>query len=299
MESRMKFAALFFSMTAVSAMLPAHAQISVRDDVGNTVKLAAPAKRIVSLSPHITEILYAAGAGKQVVAAVEYSDYPEEAKQLPRVGGYSRLDLEAVVAQKPDLVIAWQSGNAKAGVEKLKALGIPVFLSQPNNIEDVAGNLERFGELSGNEKTAVEAATRLRARLALLKRQYSAKPTVRVFYQVWEKPLMTVNAKQIISDVIRLCGGENVFADLGPISPTISVEAVLAANPEVITVGGMGSKHPEWVEPWKQWPRITAVQRGNLFFIDPVLIQRHTPRLLDGAEVMCKQLEEARGRRPQ
>ena len=276
----------------------AHAEISVRDDIGNIVKLAAPAKRIVSLAPHVTEILYAAGAGKQVVAAVDYSDYPEEAKKLPRVGGYSRLDLEAVVAQKPDLIIAWHSGNAKAGVEKLKALGIPVFLSQPNSIEDVAGNLERFGELSGNEKTAREAATRLRARLAVLKQIYSGKPTVRVFYQVWEKPLMTVNSKQIISDVIRLCGGENVFADLGPISPTVSVEAVLAANPEAITVGGMGSKHPEWVEPWKQWPRITAVQRGNLFFIDPVLIQRHTPRLLDGAEVMCAQLEEARARRP-
>lgn len=291
----MKLALSLFALLFVS--LNSHAEISVKDDAGNTIKLAAPAKRIVSLAPHVTEILYAAGAAEQIVAAVEYSDYPEAAKKLPRVGGYSRIDLEAVVAQKPDLIIAWQSGNAKASISQLQSLGIPVFLSQPNSIEDVASNLERFGELTGKENTARAAAVRLRARLAVLKRLYSKLPTVKVFYQVWEKPLMTVNSKQIISDVIRLCGGENVFADLGPISPTVSVEAVLAANPEVISVGGMGSKHPEWLEPWKQWPRIMAVQRGNLFYIDPVLIQRHTPRLLDGAEIMCAQLDEARARR--
>lgn len=278
--------------------LNAAADIVVRDDMGNLVRLKAPAQRIVSLAPHVTENLFAAGAGAQVVAAPEYSDYPEAASKLPRVGGYSRLDLEAVVAQKPDLIIAWESGNAKASVDKLKALGIPIFITQPNSIEDVANNLERFGELSGNEAIARTAATRIRARLTVLRQTYSHRAPVRVFYQVWQKPLMTVSRKQIISDVIRLCGGENVFADLAPISPQVSVESVLAANPEVISVGGMGNRHPEWLEPWKQWPRITAVQRGNLFFIDPVLIQRHTPRMLDGAELMCAQLEEARSRRP-
>lgn len=278
--------------------LSAHADITVRDDTGAVVRLKVPAQRIVSLAPHVTENLFAAGAGAQIVAATEYSDYPEAAKKLPRVGGYSRLDLEAVVAQKPDLIIAWESGNAKASVAKLKALGIPLFITQPNSIEDVASNLERFGELSGHVAEARTAATRIRARLAVLRQTYSQRAPVRVFYQVWQKPLTTISSKQIISDVIRLCGGENVFADLAPISPQVSVEGVLAANPEAITVGGMGSSHPEWLEPWKQWPSITAVQRGNLFFIDPVLIQRHTPRLLEGAELMCTQLEEARRRRP-
>lgn len=278
--------------------LHAHADITVRDDTGAIVRLKAPAQRIVSLAPHVTENLFAAGAGAQIVAATEYSDYPEAAKKLPRVGGYSRLDLEAVVAQKPDLIIAWESGNAKASVAKLKALGIPLFITQPNSIEDVASNLERFGELSGHVAEARTAATRIRARLAVLRQTYSQRAPVRVFYQVWQKPLTTISSKQIISDVIRLCGGENVFADLAPISPQVSVESVLAANPEAITVGGMGSSHPEWLDPWKQWTNITAVQRGNLFFIDPVLIQRHTPRLLEGAELMCTQLEEARRRRP-
>lgn len=289
-----------YFLTALLCLPPllAHAEIAVRDDTGAVVRLKAPAQRIVSLAPHVTENLFAAGAGAQIVAATEYSDYPEAAKKLPRVGGYSRLDLEAVVAQKPDLIIAWESGNAKASVAKLKALGIPLFITQPNSIEDVASNLERFGELSGHVPEARAAATRIRARLAVLRQTYSQRAPVRVFYQVWQKPLTTISSKQIISDVIRLCGGENVFADLAPISPQVSVESVLAANPEAITVGGMGNSHPEWLEPWKQWPLITAVQRGNLFFIDPVLIQRHTPRLLDGAELMCAQLEEARRRRP-
>lgn len=277
----------------------AHAAIVVRDDAGSEIKLQAPAKRIVSLAPHVTETLYAAGAGDRIVATVEYSDYPEAAKKLPRVGGYSRIDVETVVSYKPDLVIAWQSGNAKATVEKIQALGIPVFLSQPNSIEDIATNLERFGQLTGTETIANAEAAKVRARLAALKQKYAGRPPIRVFYQVWEKPLMTINSKQIISDVIRLCGGENVFADLGAISPTVSVEAVLAANPEVITVGGMGDRHPEWIEPWRQWTHITAVQRGNLFFIDPMIIQRHTPRMLDGAELMCAQLDEARAKRPQ
>ncbi len=290
-----KLAILALTLLATASV---HAQISVRDDAGNIVKLAAPAKRIVSLAPHVTENLYAAGAGAQLVAATEYSDYPEAARKLPRVGGYSRLDLEAIVAHKPDLIIAWESGNASASIAKLKSLGIPLFITQPNSIEDVASNLERFGELSGHVTEARAAATRIRARLAVLRQTYSQRSPVRVFYQVWQKPLMTVSSKQIISDVIRLCGGENVFADLAPISPQVSVEGVLAANPEAITVGGMGSSHPEWLDPWKQWPHITAVNRGNLFFIDPVLIQRHTPRLLDGAEIMCAQLEEARRKRP-
>lgn len=287
-----------FLLGLLMSALSAQAEITVRDDTGQIIRLKSPAQRIVSLAPHVTENLFAAGAGAQVVAATEYSDYPEAARKLPRVGGYSRLDLEAVIAHKPDLIIAWESGNAKASISKLKTLGVPVFVTQPDSIDDVASNLERFGELSGHVAEARAAATRLRARLAVLRQTYSQRAPVRVFYQVWEKPLMTINRKQIISDVIRLCGGENVFADLGPISPQISEESVLAANPEAIIVGGMGTRHPEWLEPWKQWPRIMAVQRGNLFFIDPVLIQRHTPRLLEGAEQMCVQLEEARSRRP-
>jgi iron complex transport system substrate-binding protein len=276
---------------------PARAEIDVRDDTGASVRLKEPARRIVSLAPHVTETLFAAGAGGKVVGAVDYSDYPEAAQGIPRVGGYSKLDLEAIAALKPDLAVSWASGNSPAHIDKLRALGIPVYLAQPERIDDVAANLERYGELAGTQTTARAAAADYRKRLAELRTQYGTRPQVRVFYQIWKQPLMTVGGGQVISDAIRLCGGENVFADLKPLAPKVSIEAVLAADPEVIVASGMGEARPDWVDDWRQWPGMTAVKRDNLFFIPPDLIQRHTPRLVEGAARLCMQLETARGKR--
>ena len=262
------------------------------------VAVTPPASRIVSLAPHITELLYAAGAGSKLVGNVDYGDYPPEAKALPKVGGYTRLDLEAILALKPDLVIAWQSGNSPAALDKLKAMGIAVYVSQPDRIEDVAREIERFGVLAGTESVAYPAAAAFRARQAALAARFNHRPSVDVFYQIWKQPLMTVNDKQIISDVIRLCGGRNVFGSLPVLAPTVTVEAVIAANPEVIVASGMGDERPEWLDDWRRWKNLTAVQRDNLFFIPPQEIQRHTPRLLDGAEKLCRALEAARARRP-
>ena len=279
------------------AVTSAHAEVVVQDDTGAMVRLAQPALRIVSLAPHITETLYAAGAGERLVGAVEYSDYPEAAKKLQRIGGYSRLDLEAIAALKPDLAVGWASGNSPAHIEKLRALGIPVYLAQPERIDDVAANLERYGELAGTEAVARVAAASFRNRLAELRKQYSMQPKVRTFYQIWKQPLMTVGGAQVISDAIRLCGGENVFADLKPLAPKVTVEAVLAADPEVIVASGMGESRPEWLDDWRQWKTMTAVKRDNLFFVQPDIIQRHTPRLVEGAARLCAHLETARGRR--
>ena len=277
---------------------PAAATIAVRDDGGATLTLAQPARRIVTLAPHLAETLYAAGAGDALVGAVEYSSYPAAARNKPSVGGYSRLDLEAIVALKPDLVIAWQSGNSAAQIERLRALGLTVYLSQPRRIDDVAGEIERIGRLAGTEAVGDAAAARFRQRLAALRQRYGARPPVRTFYHIWQQPLMTVGGTQIISSVIALCGGENVFSKLPALAPTVSVEAVIAANPEAIVASGMGESRPEWLDDWKRWTSITAVARDNLFFVPPDLIQRHTPRLLDGAERLCQHLETARSRRP-
>lgn len=290
---------LFLMMACLLAALPAQAEIAVTDDTGTTLRLAAPAQRIVSLAPHITETLFAAGAGAQLVGAVEYSDFPAAAKQVTRIGGYSKLDLEAIVALKPDLAIGWASGNSPAHVEKLRALGIPVYLAQPERIDDVAVNLERYGELAGTQTQARAAAADFRARLQSLRDNYGARRPVRTFYQIWKQPLMTVGGTQVITDAIRLCGGENVFADLKPLAPKVSIEAVLAADPEVIVASGMGEARPEWVDDWRQWPAMTAVRRDNLFFIPPDIIQRHTPRLVEGAARLCAQLERARNKRHQ
>ncbi|MDE2598700.1 MAG: cobalamin-binding protein [Rhodocyclaceae bacterium] len=275
----------------------ARADIVLRDDTRTEVRLAAPARRIVSLAPNITEVLYAADAGDKLVGTVEFSDYPVAAKKLPRVGSYARIDIEAVAALKPDLVLAWDSGNPPAGVAQLRKLGIPVFVTEPKTLNDIPRDIERYGRLAGTETTSLRAADEFRRKLAALHDRYAGRKPVRMFYEVWDEPLMTVNGKQIISDVIRLCGGVNVFADLPALAPTVSVEAVLAANPDAIIAGGMGERNAGWLEPWKKWPRLKATAQGNLFFIDPNLLQRHTPRLLDGAEQLCAVLEQARNKR--
>lgn len=274
----------------------AHAEISVTDDSGAVVRLAQPARRIVSLAPHITEMLYAAGAGAALVGSVDHSDYPPAAKTIPRVGGYSRLDLEAVLALKPDLVVGWQSGNPAVALDKLRTLGLAVYVDQPNKLLDVARSIENLGRLAGTAAVADAAAARFRQRHAQYAARYAGRPKVRVFYQVWKQPLTTINGRQIISDVIRLCGGENVFAELPVLAPTVTVEAVLTANPEAIVASGMGAARPEWLDDWRRWPSLTAVARDNLYFVPPELIQRHTPRVLDGAEQLCGHLETARVR---
>ncbi|WP_374342051.1 cobalamin-binding protein [Azonexus sp.] len=290
--------ARFAALTAALLLAaPVRAELVFTDDTGHSVRLKAPAKRIVAIAPHLAESLYAAGAGDRLVGTVDYSDYPPEAKKVRRVGGYSRLDLEAIAALKPDLVLAWQSGNNMSQVDKLKGLGLPVYVWQPNRMDDVAGQLERMGQLAGTEPAAHAAAERFRQRLAALRGANANKPKVRVFYQIWKAPLMTVGGPQIISDAIKLCGGVNVFGHLPQMAPTVSVEAVLEADPEAIVATGMGDARPEWLADWNPWTRMTAVRRGNLFHINPDIMQRHTPRLLDGAERLCAHLDTARARR--
>lgn len=277
--------------------VPARAEVLLTDDSGQAVKLAAPARRIVSLAPHVTEILFAIGVGDRIVGTVDYSDYPPAAGKLPRVGSYDRVDVEAVAALKPDLIIGWTSGNAPAHLAKLKSLGLPLYLSQPEHIADVARAMEAFGRLTAAPQAAPAAAA-FRSRLADLGRRYGQRPPVRMFYQIWDRPMMTVNGEQIISDAMRLCGGDNIFAKLPQLAPAVSEEAVLAANPEAIIASGMGAARPDWLDRWKRWPKLTAAGRDNLFFINPDIINRHSPRLLDGADEMCRQLEIVRSRRP-
>ncbi len=289
---------LLFSLCLLAAAAAAQAGIVVRDDAGRTVRLAAPARRIVSLAPHITENLYAAGAGSHIVGVSAYSDYPAAAKKLPRVGGAASLDLEAILALKPDLVIAWDSGNQAGQLAKLRALGLPLFVSRPLKVDDIATDIARFGELAGTSAVALPEARAVRARIAELRARYAQRPPVRTFYQIWDRPLITVNGEQLISDVMRLCGADNVFAGLPQLAPTVSIEAVLAADPEAIVASGADATRPQWLDGWKRWKDLTAVARGNLFFVPPDLISRPTPRILDGARLLCADMETARGRRP-
>jgi iron complex transport system substrate-binding protein len=275
----------------------ARAEIAVTDELGDRTVLAAPARRIVSLAPHLTELLFAAGAGGKVVGVVDYSDYPPEAKAIRRVGAYHRLDFEAILALKPDLVVAWPSGNGPDTVQRLRRLGLPVFASEPGALPKLATTIETLGTLAGTADVATRAAAQYRERLGALRARYAGRPEVGVFYEIWDRPLQTVNDAHVISDVIRLCGGRNVFGKLPALAPTINEEDVIRADPEAIVASGMSETHPEWLDAWKRWPRLTAVARGNLYVVPPDLIQRATPRVLDGAERLCGALDEARRKR--
>ncbi|MDW7748690.1 MAG: cobalamin-binding protein [Halomonas sp.] len=272
-------------------------EICAIDDTDREICLADPAERIVALSPGATELLFAAGAGERLVAAVDHSDYPPEAKALPSVGSHDRLDLERLVALQPDLVIGWVTGNPVEQVERLERLGVPVFRIEPRAFEAIATALERLARLAGSEAQGRLAAERFRQGLAELAARHADAPPVTVFYQVWDSPLMTVNDEHLIGEVVTLCGGVNVFGGLPRLVPRIDEEALLAADPEVILAGGRGEQNRSWLEDWQRFPELTAVARDNLFFVPPSLLQRPTPRLLEGSRLLCERLEVARGRR--
>lgn len=285
---------IIYILLALSITTSAHAMISVDDDIGRTVVLQSPAKRIISLAPHITESLFSAGAGHNIIGAVSYSDYPEAAKKIPRVGGYPTLDIERIVSLKPDLVIAWASGNNAKQVEKLISLGLTVYMSEPRYPEDIAKTIQRFGKLSGTDNIASKSYKEFIQHYNRLKERYSNKEKVNTFYQIWNKPLMTISGDHLISDVISLCGGKNVFANLKTLTPQISLESVIAVKPEVIVSGGMGTVRPEWLDDWRDWSELPAVKNNHLYFIEPSLMQRVGPRILDGADKLCEMLDKAR-----
>ncbi|MEM5367397.1 cobalamin-binding protein [Paraburkholderia azotifigens] len=278
-----------------------HAAITVTDDTGAQVTLAQPAQRVISLAPHVTEMIYAAGGGAKLVGAVTYSDYPPAAKQLPRVGDNKALDLERIAALKPDLIVVWRHGNAQRQTDRLRELHIPLYFSEPHRLDDIAVSLTKLGALLGTPSSADAAARSFRRQINGLRERYAKQSVVSVFYQVWDEPLMTLNGEHMISDVIALCGGRNVFAKLEPLVPTVSTEAVLAANPEAIVTAAPGATQPDRPLPsldkWKAWPAMTAVARNNLFAIDGDLINRPAPRIAQGAAQLCEDLETARSRR--
>lgn len=286
---------MFFCMLlANAAYATADEILSVVDDAGNTVMLTQPAQRIVSLAPHITELLYAAGAGDKVVGVVAYSDFPEAAKKVSQVGSYNAFDLETILALRPDLIVAWKSSNPTSAIQKLQAFSIPVFFSEPRQLEDVATNLRRLGKLTGSESVANAASATFMRKLSALRNKYKDVKPVSVFYQIWHQPLMTINGEHIISQVIELCGGRNVFADLPTLAPKISLEPVLHKDPEVIVTGNSALIYPSWKDDWARWPTLRAVKNEHLFYINPDIIQRHTPRILQGTEVLCEQLSRVR-----
>lgn len=275
----------------------AQAAVTVQDDAGNRVTLDKPAQRVISTAPHITELLFAAGGGERVVGTMNFSDYPEAAKRIPVIGSNAQIDMERLLALRPDLLVVWQTGNTERQLTQLKSLGIPIFYSEPKKLDDVATSLTRLGQLLGTDAAAQAAARDYRQKIAKLAGSYAQRPPVRVFYQIWEKPLFTLNGEHIVSDVLRVCGGRNIFAGLKVTAPSVSTEAVLQENPEAI-IGGEQHDGQAGITLWKSYKGLQAVQRDNLFMLDSELLVRAAPRIADGVAVLCEKLETARKRRP-
>ena len=279
---------------ALLALAPAFGAISVVDDAKRTVTLPAPARRIVSLAPHATELLFAAGAGAHIVGVTEFSDYPPDAKRIQSVGNGVSLDLERILALKPDLVVGWNNGMAATQLARLEPLGIPIYKSEPYDFAAIAHSLERLARLAGTDAAGNAAATAFRTRLQRLRDTYQKRRTVRVFYQIWRSPLMTLNGAHLVSSALQLCGGENIFAGLPQLAPTVSIEAVLKADPEVIIASS--GEQEDILTAWRRFPKLKAVARGNLMTVDGDMMNRAGPRILDGTEALCRQLDAARGK---
>jgi iron complex transport system substrate-binding protein len=293
MEQKMKkitMAALLAASVAANA-----APISVRDDDGNVVTLQKPAQRVIAMAPHVTELLFTAGAGDKIVGAVTYSDYPEAAKKIPRVGDNRLIDMERVAAMKPDLIVIWMHGGFERQIEGLRKLGVPLFHSEPTKLEGIADNVVRLGQLMGTETVANAAAEDIRQQFAAMTRQYAKRPPVRLFYQVWDKPLYTLSNKSIVGDAIRLCGGVNIFGELKVTAPVVSIEAVLQENPEAIF--GTSEKDYGSVNLWKPYPNMLAVKNNNLFRLEGELLNRAGPRMVAGTKALCEKIEETRQHR--
>lgn len=286
-----------FVMSLFLISSPAFAAISVQDDSGNTVTLERPAQRVASLAPHATEVVFAAGGGDRIVATVTYSDYPLEARSIQRVGDNRQVDMERLIALKPDLVIAWRHNASTRQVEQVRALGIPLYYSDPQRLDDIPHAVLRIGKLLGTEAQARVRAAELEQRIGMLAARFRNRSPVRVFYQVWGKPLYTVNGRNIISDALRLCGGENIFAHLTNAAPSLTPEALLQADPEAIISGDRQGQTESGTEMWKRYPTMLAVRRGNLFGIDADLVHRAGPRFVEGAEQLCERVERARQHR--
>ncbi len=271
----------------------AFAAISVEDDVGNTVSLDKPAQRIITLAPHTMELVHEAGGLSRIVGKGSHSHYPPTARFIPEIGDNRQIDVERVLALKPDLLVLWRYGISQRQIDQLKKFGIPLFFSDPRRLDDIPDSIVRLGKLLATEKRADEGANRLRHALAELKAQYGQRPVVRVFYQVSDRPLYTLNDEHVVGEAIRLCGGVNVFGAAKMLAPQISVEAVLAANPDAIIHTSV-DRDGGGLAAWEKYPAMKAVQNGKLFSLNPDWLDRPGPRMVDGVRLLCQTLDKAR-----
>jgi iron complex transport system substrate-binding protein len=288
------------SLVLLACLLPvavnAWADIILTGDDGQRLRLFSSPHRIVSLAPHATELLYAAGLGDHIVGVDGATDYPASAMHVARVGGAGGYSLERMLALRPDLVVGWLSGTPPALVKRLRTRGIPVLLTEPRMLQDIPRWIRAFGVLGGNPPAAEEAAKHFTSRLDELTRRYSGLPRLRVFHLIWLRPMMTLNDDHIVSRVIEHCGGENVFSGLHLLTPAVSLEALSKQDPDVILVSGVNAEEARSMLA-ARLPWLRAVRNRHFISVPPELLHRAGPRLVDGAERLCREMDAVRGGR--
>lgn len=273
------------------------ADIHLQGADGVVITLAKPAQRVVSLAPDLAELLYDIGAGDSLQGAVEYTDYPAAAKALPRVGDAFHVDVEKLVALKPDLVLAWAGGTPEPLIAKLRALKLPVLALGTHELLDIASNMETLGLATGHADAAQLAADDFRTFLGALRARYASQAPLTLFYEISPQPLFTVGGGQSISKLMEVCGGHNVFADLTELAPPVTLEAVLARDPQVIVTGDGEGDTAARFQAWQRWPDLAAVKQGNFVVLNDDWISRATPRLLNAGKQLCEALQNIRVKR--
>ena len=252
------------------------------------------AQRIVSLAPSLTELAYSAGAGDKLVGVVNFSDYPPAALSIANVGSYNAINLERIIELKPDLILAWQSGNAPNSLARLRKMGFSILVRDTQRLEDIPQLIEEIGEFTATQTAAQAEAARLRHILQQLQQNYANRSKVRVFYQVWNQPLITIGGPQFISQALALCGAENIFSDLETLAPHVSIEAVIQRDPDLILLGGLSPVQQQWLNEWRAIPHLKAINQDLIYPFNADHFQRPTARLIDALDTLCNQIDQAR-----
>ena len=265
--------------------------LQVRDDRGVTISLGRPVERIVALAPHLAEIAFAAGAGAKLAGVSSFSRHPAEAERLPVVASHGRIDIERLIVLRPDLVLAWQSGNSALQIDRLERIGIRVFVTEARALGDISRLVRVVGALAGSVEVAEARARQFENEIADLRKRHAGERRVAVFLEIWHRPLLTVNGAHLISDALRLCGGRNIFSSARTLTLLVSREQILDARPEAIVTAGFGSEAPQ---AWRGLELVPAVRNRRIYAIDPDRLHAQGPHVLQGVRALCGRLELAR-----
>jgi iron complex transport system substrate-binding protein len=288
------FASAAGAQSPTATATAAKGPLTLTDDTGETLVLAAPAQRIVSLAPGATEMLFAAGAGDRIVATVMAADEPAAAKKILRIGDANALNYERLVALKPDAVVVWEDLTNRLVVESLRKIRMPLYFIRTKALADIPKSVRQLGRLAGTGEAAEKAAKAMDARIAAIGHRKVTGEPLRVFYMIWDEPLYTVGGRHVISDAIARCGGRNIFDDIAFPAPIVEMESVVKRDPDVMLLSAPPITARDWRERWGRYSTIRAVQTRQILTFSDTRLDRMGSTAIDAVEDLCVQLDLAR-----